>query len=55
MIWKAPVRSGEMQVAELATGTDSILLYNWKAPRPLRLRLEYFGISYKIELPDIFP
>ena len=31
MIWKAPVRSGEMEVAELATGTDGVLLYNWKA------------------------
>ena len=31
MIWKAPVHSGEMQVVELATGTDEVLLYNWKA------------------------
>ena len=44
MIWKAPVRSGEMEVAELATGTDGVLLYNWKAGQEyqyVRLDLSY--------------
>jgi len=44
MIWKAPVRSGEMQVAELVTGTDGVLLYNWKADQKyqyVRLDLSY--------------
>ena len=45
MIWKAPVRSEEMQVAELATGTDGVLLYNWKADQAyqyIRLDLSCF-------------
>lgn len=44
MIWKAPVHSGEMQVVELATGTDEVLLYNWKADQAyqyVRLDLSY--------------
>ena len=44
MIWKAPVRSGEMQVAELVTGTDGVLLYNWKPDQKyqyVRLDLSY--------------
>ena len=44
MIWKAPVRSGEMQVVELAAGTDGVLLYNWKADQEyqyVRLDLSY--------------
>ena len=44
MIWKAPVHSGEMQVVELATGTDEVLLYNWKAGQEyqyVRLDLSY--------------
>ena len=43
-IWKAPVHSGEMQVVELATGTDEVLLYNWKADQAyqyVRLDLSY--------------
>ena len=45
MIWKASVRSGEMQVAEMAAGTDGILLYNWKADQAyqyVRLDLSYY-------------
>ena len=44
MIWKAPVHSGEMQVVELVTGTDEVLLYNWKADQAyqyVRLDLSY--------------
>ena len=45
MIWKAPVRSGEMQVAEMATGEDGILLYDWKADQAyqyMRLDVAYY-------------
>lgn len=44
MVWKASARSGEMQVAEMATGMDGILLYNWKADQAyqyVRLDVSY--------------
>lgn len=44
MIWKAAVRSDEMQIAEMAAGSDDFLLYNWKADQAyqyIRLDLSY--------------
>ena len=44
VIVKAPVHSGEMQCVELATGTDEVLLYNWRADQAyqyVRLDLSY--------------